>query len=237
MKGLRKESEGGDLDTATATIHEIKDELAELESALDQKRDELTEARQVLAAIGEEGEAARAESQRQQALADLERIAERFVRVASASALLQWSVDQFRQRNQKPLLNRASELFALITGGSFEKVVIDYVNDVPVLAGRRPDGEVTPLTGMSSGSSDQLYLAIRLASIEDYASKTSSMPFVGDDLFIRHDKRRTRQALNALTELSRSCQVILFSHDEAFVTLAKDALPAKSNFVNLASGS
>ena len=233
LKELREESKGVDLDTATVTIREVDDELEALEAEFPDRRDALTTATQQLNDIGEHGDAAKAESQRQQALADLERVAERFVRVVSASALLQWSVDRFRLKNQKPLLDRASALFALITRGSFDRVVIEYEDDTPVLAGRRPTGEVTALDGMSSGSRDQLYLALRLASVEDYAAKASAMPFVGDDLFIQHDKKRTREALSAMVELSKFCQVILFSLDEAFFVLAKKVLPAKSNLITL----
>lgn len=233
LSELRAESEGVDLDTTIATIEQLEQEIAVLDAEFPERRDALTSAENALAGIGEHGDAARAEWERQQALADLGQVAERYVRTATASALLRWSIDRFRIQHQKPLLDRASALFSMITRGSFERVTIEYDDDQPVLAGRRPDGEVTSLEGMSSGSRDQLYLALRLAAVEDYAAKASAMPFVGDDLFIQHDKKRTHEALTALTALSKTCQVILFSHDEAFVQLARDVLPDGANLIEI----
>ena len=235
LSELRVESEGVDLDSTIATIEQLEQEIAALEAEFPERRDALTSAENALAEIGAHGEAARSEWERQQALADLGQVAERFVRCATASALLQWSIDRFRIQNQKPLLDRAYALFSMITRRSFQRVVIEYDDDQPVLAGRRPDGEVTSLDGMSSGSRDQLYLALRLAAVEDYAAKASAVPFVGDDLFIQHDKKRTREALTALTALSTTCQVILFSHDEAFVQLARDVLPEDANLIDIES--
>ncbi len=230
---LREEAKGEDLDTAIALLQELEEELTALEGELPEQIEALHDAEGALKSIGEEGEAAAAEWQRQQALADLGDVAERFVRTSTASTLLQWSIDRFRTKNQKPLLDKASVLFSIITRGSFERVVIEYDDDTPVLAGRRPNGDVTPLSGMSSGSSDQLYLALRLAAIEDFTEKSSAMPFVGDDLFIQHDKKRTKEALCALAELSKTCQVILFSHDEGFADLASKVLPKDANLVTI----
>jgi len=37
---------------------------------------------------------------------------------------------------------------------------------------------------MSDGTVDQLYLALRIAAIEDYIDHAQPMPFIADDLFI-----------------------------------------------------
>ena len=57
------------------------------------------------------------------------------------------------------------------------------------------------------------------------------MPFIGDDLFIHHDDSRTQEALQALTEVSKTCQIILFSHEESFANLAREVLPQGANIV------
>jgi uncharacterized protein YhaN len=231
LEELRDEAKGEDLDTAIAVLEELTDELEALEAELPQNIKDLQTAQAELNAIGDEGDAAAAEWQMQQAYADMGDVAERFVRTSTASALLQWSIDRFRMQNQKPLLDKASTLFSILTRGSFERVVIDFDGDTMVLAGRRPDGEVVSLSGMSTGSSDQLYLALRLAAIEDLSEKSAAMPFIGDDLFIHHDDKRTKEALQALTEVSKTCQVILFSHEESFADLAREVLPNGANIV------
>ena len=47
------------------------------------------------------------------------------------------------------------------------------------------------------------------------------MPFVADDLFVHFDDARTAAGLEVLAELGRSTQVILFTHHERVVELAR----------------
>ena len=61
-------------------------------------------------------------------------------------------------------MTRAGELFRTLTGGSFGGVVQDYGDDdQPRLVGVRRTGERVAIAGMSEGTRDQLYLALRLA--------------------------------------------------------------------------
>ena len=46
--------------------------------------------------------------------------------------------------------------------------------------------------GMSDGTRDQLYLSLRLATLEQHLSKGEPMPFVVDDILIGFDDNRTR---------------------------------------------
>lgn len=41
------------------------------------------------------------------------------------------------------------------------------------------------------GSRDQLFLALRLAYLEDFAKNADPAPFIGDDLFTSFDEDRT----------------------------------------------
>ncbi|MEZ4546559.1 MAG: hypothetical protein R3B51_02035 [Thermodesulfobacteriota bacterium] len=45
---------------------------------------------------------------------------------------------------------------------------------------------------MSDGTADQLYLALRIAAIEDYLERSNALPFVADDLFINFDALGSR---------------------------------------------
>ncbi len=60
--------------------------------------------------------------------------------------------------------------------------------------------------GMSEGSRDQLYLALRLAALELQVEQGFAMPLIADDLFINFDDRRTAAGLRVLGELSRGCR-------------------------------
>jgi chromosome segregation protein len=48
---------------------------------------------------------------------------------------------------------------------------------MPCLVGRRPNGETVRVAEMSTGARDQLYLALRLAYLEEYATQAEPAPF------------------------------------------------------------
>ena len=43
------------------------------------------------------------------------------------------------------------------------------------------------MEGMSNGTRDQLYLALRLASLEKYMESSEPMPFIVDDILVDFD--------------------------------------------------
>ena len=86
---------------------------------------------------------------------------------------------------------------------------------------------------MSEGTQFQLYLALRLAYLDEYAQKAEPMPFIGDDLLASFDDRRTRRGITALAEIGSRLQPILFTHHLRVVELAQQELGEKVDVVNL----
>ena len=104
------------------------------------------------------------------------------------------------------------------------EALVDSEGDTPRLFGIRPSGEQVDVAGMSEGSRDQLYLALRLAALELQVEQGLNMPLVADDLFINFDDRRTAAGLKVLGDLSRSMQVIFLTHHDHLVPVAKEVL-------------
>jgi len=94
-----------------------------------------------------------------------------------------------------------------------------------VLIGRRGRDEV-PVEGMSDGTRDQLYLALRIAALEQHFRANGPMPVVADDLLINFDDRRAAAALRVLAELSHSTQVMVSTHHRHLLELACATLEA-----------
>ena len=122
-----------------------------------------------------------------------------------------------------PILKRANTFFVQLTQGSFEGIRADYDNQgQPVLVGVRPGGkETVGVGGMSDGTADQLYLALRLAGLEEYLERNEPIPFIVDDILIKFDDARAAGALKALAQLSTMTQVIFFTHHRHLVELAE----------------
>lgn len=179
--------------------------------------------------------AARAAARQQEAAAGMAEAAERYLRLKTAARLLQWSMERFRQTRQGPMLARASEIFQALTLGSFSRLLVDAdSHDSPRLVSIRTDGnKPVEVPGLSEGTRDQLYLALRLAALDQQASQGSRMPLIADDLFINFDDRRTAAGLQVLGEVSRRMQVILLTHHDHLVPLARQVLGDGLNVIEL----
>lgn len=181
-----------------------------------------------------QADAALAEAARQEALAAMGDAVERYVKVFIAARLLSWCIDRYREEKQGPLLKRASEVFRILTRGSFERLVVDFEGKTPQLEGCRPGGRAVDVSGMSDGTRDQLYLALRLAALELQLDHGRALPFVADDLFINFDDERSAAGFQALAELATQTQVIFLTHHEHLVPIVERAIGPPLNVVRLA---
>ena len=231
---LSAECSGADLDAIAAKDQTVTDEVQELRNRLMEARETRNTARQGFDAIGGDDRAARDVADRQAALAEMTEIAEQYVRLRSAITLLQWALDRYRREKQAPMLKRAGELFAILTCGSFQTLQLEFdEHDNAQLAGLRHDGRRVPVAGMSTGTADQLYLALRVAAIEDYLDHAAPMPFIADDLFINFDAKRAAAGFRVLGELAKKTQVLFFTHHEHLLEVAQKAFGAPVSSVTL----
>jgi uncharacterized protein YhaN len=213
LAALEEEASGIDPDALPGRIGAIDTRLAEIAAENTAQGARLSELRAALAAMSRGHEAAAASQTMQDALADIDDIATRYVRLRLAHTLLRAGIDRFRRQQQAPLLTRAGEIFCRLTEGRYEKLEADEAEDGQlVLAALRPDGTHCPAERLSEGTSDQLYLALRLAAIESHAAVADPLPFVADDLLVNFDDQRALAALEVLAEFTRTTQVILFTH-------------------------
>ena len=223
-----------DIDQIAAREGTAEAELKTLRGQLTASAETRSQARDAFQAVGGNDAAARAEATRQEALAEIRQVSERYVRVRASAVLLRWAIERYRQEKQAPLLKRAGELFATITGGSFKDLRVGYdETDQAHLTGLRPAGEVVRVSGMSRGTEDQLYLALRVASIEDYLDRADVLPFVADDLFLNFDNDRAKAGFKVLGELSRKTQVLFFTHHLHLLDIARETLGGSISVVLL----
>ena len=231
---LEAECDAVDIDRIVAQEETTAAELKTLRDQLTAAAETRSQARDAFQAIGGDDAAARAEATRQEALVEIREVSERYVRVRTSAMLLQWAIDRYRREKQAPLLKRAGEFFATITADSFIDLRVDYdENDQARLIGLRPDGKIVDVPGMSSGTADQLYLALRIASIEDYLERADALPFVADDLFINFDNDRAGAGFEVLSKLSEKTQVLFFTHHLHLLEIVRERLGGSISVVDL----
>ncbi|MDD2601168.1 MAG: AAA family ATPase [Kiritimatiellae bacterium] len=202
----------------------------EQETALQELRNELyalSDRKKGLEAAGDA--AADYRQQAESCAARLQQDASRFVRLRLASHFLQAQIERFRKENQAPLLEKSGEYFKNITKGAFSGLGANFhADDTPILVGLRPDNTPVSIAGMSDGTRDQLYLALRLAALEQYLEQHEPMPLILDDLLITFDNNRAAAILPQLSALSQRTQIFLFTHHEHLVELCGRELGKES---------
>ncbi|MBF0234657.1 MAG: AAA family ATPase [Desulfamplus sp.] len=222
VEELEKEAQGSEIDSVEGELETVSGHLKELHS----RRDDLRDLRQTLQneINARDGStlAAKASEEAEEYLAGIASNAEQYLRLQTAALILEQRIENYRKRNQAPVLARAGQLFSKLTLGSYAGLR-DELDDKgnPMLLGVRPDDKEIPVNGMSDGSRDQLYLALRLATLEQHLGKGEPMPFIADDILIGFDDNRTRVCLEVLAELASTTQVLLFSHHRRVIELAE----------------
>lgn len=225
LSELAEACRDADLDQVAAREEALETELKDLRARLMEAQQRRLQARREFEAIGGADAAARAASDRQAALTELTETASAYARARAAGLLLRWAIDRYRREKQAPLLKRAGECFAGLTNGSFAGLQLEFDDrDNARITGVRPDGARVGVTGMSAGTADQLFLALRLAAVEDYLSRARALPFVADDLFINFDDERSGAGFEALARLALRTQVLFFTHHSRHVEIARARL-------------
>ena len=221
IEELQKEADASEIDAIEGDLEKISWQLKELQENRDNLRDRRQTLQNAIKAKDGSAGAANASQEAEEHLATMMSSAEQYLRLQIAALILEQQIEDYRKKNQAPVLARAGELFSKLTLGSYANLR-DELDDSgkPILLGVRPNDEEVAVEGMSDGSRDQLYLALRLATLEQHLSKGEPMPFVVDDILIGFDDRRTRFCLEVLAELATRTQVLLFTHHRRVVELA-----------------
>lgn len=231
---LRAELATFDSDLAAGQLQDLKDEegrLGQVSNEVYADWKQATDARKA-SELGMGAEVAL--QQKRNAEAELAAAAREWTVLKLGALLISNVVASHRSAQQNPLIARAGKLFELLTGGAFVRLGQDFDDqDVPHLVGHRNSGKQVSIAGMSDGTRDQLYLALRLAYLEDYASRAESVPFIGDDLFITFDDARTAHALTALAAIGDRVQPILFTHHAHVVEIARMHMGADVDVISL----
>ena len=150
------------------------------------------------------------ESELRQQLAEVqERISQAedmLAAVEIAQATLSQATSELQRRFAPRISQRAQELFGKLTGGRYDRLMLD--SDLAVHAGAKEETTLRSALWRSEGTMDQLYLALRLAVAEELTPET---PLVLDDALVRFDDTRLAQALEILEQVAENRQVILFT--------------------------
>ena len=237
ISALEAEVAAENLPEVAAKLESTLAEHKELQSERDQLLIEKRERERQFAQIHGQDDAAGAESDRQAAIAQMTGAIERYMTLRIGARMLRWAIDRYREERQDPLLKRAGQIFAAITLESYNGLTVDFDGDKPLLKGRRSNGKHVGVEALSSGTRDQLFLALRIAALEQHLdSGGKPLPFIADDLFINFDDQRTSAAFGVLSELATRTQVIYLTHHTHLASIATNRIGHGLHVADISDG-
>lgn len=188
--------------------------LQEASNSLNKRYGELS---QELAQAKRANDFARLKTEHQEAITRTEEAKREFAKLVLARHMLEGALAAWESKSQPEVYAQASRLLALMTDGAWTSVFLDDDGSIKVADDARTVRD--PLL-LSLGTSQQLYLALRIALLMCATNVGSSIPILADDILVNFDAERRLGAARALAELARSRQVILFTgHEEVVAAL------------------
>ena len=232
---LRTELDGFDSQATLTTIQLLAQGFPAQDAAINQVFADKSAQEKVLSDAESGSGAEVALQQLKSAEVDIEMAARDYLTLALSANMLNRVIEEHRTTKSAPLMQSAGTLFRGLTSGAFTHIdqEFDPDNDRPQLVAVRDTGKTVCIDGLSEGQRDQLYLALRIAYLDDYAKKSEPVPFIGDDIFTTFDEVSTRAGLLALADIGLHLQPILFTHHRFVVDIALEALGNQVDIISL----
>ena len=159
-----------------------------------------------LAAIGHPDDLERQLRSMQEQLAQLQG---EYDALAMALGSLRTANVALQNRFSPELGRRAAEIFADMTGSDWSSILLDREFHLSAETDSDPTRRNVQL--LSTGTADQLYLAVRLAICEMILPPEQNPPLILDDALLTFDDMRLGKTLDYLTQLGEKRQILLFT--------------------------
>ena len=145
-----------------------------------------------------------------------------YARLLLAKRMLESAIAAWESKSQPEVYRQASRLLSLMTDGRWVKVSMTAEGSLQVTDSVKTTHD--PLH-LSLGTCQQLYLALRIALLIEADNVGRAVPILADDILVNFDSIRRRGAAQALVELSRVRQVVLFTCHEEIVEALRETDP------------
>ena len=135
------------------------------------------------------------------------------------------TIEELEEKMQDSLgihLNaEAGKYIREITNGVYDSMSVDDEMNVYM----NTEDKMVPVEQVSSGTSDQIYMALRVAGARLMQGGEDKLPLIFDDSFVNYDEDRLTAALTWLSKTFKN-QIIIFScHKREIVLLEENNIP------------
>ena len=167
--------------------------------------------------------------------AELKSALEEWLNLMYTEELLTRAQTIYESGRQPQIMKMANEFLKDMTMGKYSLHMADNGKDIFI---EDSTHAVKNEKIWSSGTGDQVFLAIRLAMALSFGEQIEPLPIVLDDIFVRFDEKRQRETLRFLMELGKKQQIFLFTCHERTMHIAEEVGYEKGTgeFIHLSAG-
>ena len=140
--------------------------------------------------------------------ASTQKLVDEWVLNKIAAGMIQETLNQVTKERFEEIIFDAENYFRLLTDGEYEKIV--FKEEELFVQHRR--GQVVEVKVLSRGTSEPLYVAIRLAYIKN-TQDMIELPIIMDDPFVNFDRSRQKNMYQLMQEFGEDVQIIYFTFD------------------------
>lgn len=187
-------------------------ERKRLDEESDAVREELQDLRLEAASI--DGESADlVEGRIRSVREEMRRVARERDRLFVLARLIRTAERRFRDEHQPDLLKRAGEYLDRITGGRYRRLLLAEASAGKAFAleAEHLPGALPVASPISTGTREQVYLALRLAIVDHLDRGRDPLPLFLDEVLVNWDPDRREEGLDLLARVSETRQVFFFT--------------------------
>lgn len=202
-------------------------------TAIERRRD----AQRAREALEESADVPRLRTELGSLRAELELAAHDYRVVVTSAGLVRRTLQSYVRDRQPAVLARASAAFATVTDGRFRAIVQEAADETDTVLVEQWDGARLTPDELSRGTCEQLYLAIRLALVGEFADRGQELPLIMDDCLVNFDPARAAAMARLIVASAAGGQCLFFTcHPEAAALVRRESgerariitLPARS---------
>jgi uncharacterized protein YhaN len=152
--------------------------------------------------------------------------------LALLGRVLQTAEARYREKNEPDVLSKAGEYLREISQGRYTALVYPAGEDgnpnegcLQVLS--VTDGLRDVAKPLSRGTQEQIYLALRLGTLDYLDEGREKLPLVLDEALVHWDHDRRASLYAVLKNVAKKRQVILFTCHQSFATEVQEAMGAR----------
>lgn len=221
---FQAELEKADADTISVERRRLEEEIRTAKAAYEALLEKKALADKVRTDMESASEAAGLAMDLESARSELATAVDRWAPLVLAQALMKRAIDKFEREHQPAMLGEVERLFRQLTLERYAGIERKLDEHGTLVVVEQNGSRKEPMA-LSTGTREQLYLAIRLAYITHYCRDAEPLPIVMDDVLVNFDDDRAVQTLKVLQEIAANVQILFLTCHQHVVQLLQRIRP------------